>query len=281
MKKLVKAYRNVFTAPPGHLLIECDLSQAELRIIAWMAKDKKMLEIYRMGGDIHTATAIAVLGITQEQWENYTKDEQDLFRFRAKAVNFGFCFSMGAAKYVGYAKTEYNIDVTERQAETIRNTYFNLYANLRGWHTGQRNLAARDRQVRALHGALRRLPSVDSSEESIKGEAMRQAINSPVQRFASDLGLIAMTRFGNCCPWDKFRPVAFIHDAVIVATKVAHAEEAMSAIKWFMQTPPLKKWFGLKTPIPILADVSIGATLGDMMERPDIEAKQPVWWDGN
>ncbi len=84
--KLAQAYRRVFVARPGYTLIECDLSQAELRIAAWMAHEENMLAIYEAGGDIHAATAAAVMGLTIEQFNRLDKDERDLQRFRAKAV---------------------------------------------------------------------------------------------------------------------------------------------------------------------------------------------------
>jgi len=277
MKQLVKAYRRIFVAPPGWKLIECDLSQAELRLTAWRAKDRRMLKIYREGGDIHAATAMATMGLSQAQWDALPDDERDLARFRAKAVNFGFIYGMGGTKYVGYAKCEYGIDVTEEEAWNIRNLFFANYAQLQQWHQEQRRKAKKGRAVRALHGALRRLPAVESSEDYIQGEAMRQAINSEIQRFASDLGLMGMNRFARDCPWDKFHPVAFIHDAVVALAREEHVEEAMSSLKWYMQTPPLKKWFNLYSPLPLLADIQMGDNLGEMEEL-DIEAKCPEWY---
>jgi hypothetical protein len=79
-------YQGIFLARPGWKLVNCDLSQIELRLVAWMAREQVMLGIYRDGGDIHTTTAMRVLGYSQEQWDALTLKERKDLRFKAKAV---------------------------------------------------------------------------------------------------------------------------------------------------------------------------------------------------
>lgn len=277
LDELVTAYRSIFKAKPGHVLIEADLSQAELRLVAWMAMEETMLAVYQSGGDIHATTAAKTMGLTIEQFKALPSEEKKMARFRAKAVNFGFIYGMWWRKFQSYAKTDYGLNLTENQAEKARTDFFELYWGLEDWHTGMKNFAKKHGYVRSLHGALRRLPAVYSDDEKVQQEAQRQAINSPIQRFASDLGLIGMFRFGEKCPWDKMHPIGFIHDAVIVEAKIEHAEEAMQAIRWFLETPPLSEWFGITPPLPLLSDVSVGTSLGDMVERDDIQTVQPLW----
>ncbi len=83
---LAKAYRKIFVARPGYTYIECDLSQAELRIAAWMAMEPTMLKIYQENGDIHMATAVIVSGLTPGQFAKLDKAKQKEFRQKAKAV---------------------------------------------------------------------------------------------------------------------------------------------------------------------------------------------------
>ncbi len=87
MKDIVKAYRKIFVPTPGYKFIEIDLSQAELRIAAWMSGDPVMLRIYREGGDIHAMTAAAVMGITLEAFNLLPPEVRDMKRFQAKAVS--------------------------------------------------------------------------------------------------------------------------------------------------------------------------------------------------
>lgn len=267
---MAKDFRRIFIPAPGYVLVEADLSQAELRIAAWMANEQNMLRIYQEGGDIHAATAAGVLGIPLDQ----VKKED---RQKAKAINFGFLYGMWWKKFMDYAKTDYGVTFTPKQAEAIRERFFTLYPGLEAWHDEMKEFVVDNGFVRALHGALRRLPSIDSSEEGIRQEVQRQAINSPVQRFASDLGVMAIARFTRDCPRELMRPVAFIHDSVIVEAKKSVQLEAAAAIKFYMQSNPLYL-FDLHPPIPILSDVAIGGSLASMEERPDILATAPSWF---
>ena len=311
---LAKAFRKIFKAVDGHSLIEVDLSQAEIRIAAWMANERAMLEVYRQGGDIHSATAAKLLGVTLEafnigkadttplievykQWRgsgDYLKTFSDknrravtvsefvnFKRYQAKAVNFGFLYGMGWRKFKTYAKTDYGIEFTDRQAEEARNIFFEGYKDLPRWHNNMREFAREHGYVRSLHGAIRHLPNIFSNEDYIKGESERQAINSPVQRFASDIGLMGMSRFGRDIDWNFAKPIAFIHDAVVVRAPTEYADEVAGNLRWYMETPPLKEWFNLESPVPILADASVGPSMGEMEERPDIEAICPDWYQGH
>lgn len=274
---LAKAYRKIFVPRKGYVFGECDLSQAELRVAAWMAMEPNMIRLYKEGADIHTATAAACMGMSMARFMQLPEDERKQWRQRAKAVNFGFLYGMGWRKFMGYAKTDYGVTLTEAEAQAMRKTFFQQYPGLVKWHENMRAFVREHGYVRARHGAKRHLPNIFSVDEKIQSEAERQAINSPVQRLASDLGLIGATRFDRDCPTKIARVVAFIHDAVILEIKEGYEEEVLSAIRWYMQTPPLKDWFGVEPPLPIVADVSVGTSLGAMKERPDIAAKRPRW----
>lgn len=265
-----KDFRQIFIPSEGFVFIEADLSQAELRIAAWMANDKSMLKIYRDGGDIHTATAAGVMNIPVEQ---VTKED----RQKAKAINFGFLYGMWWTKFRDYAKTDYGVSFTPKQAEAIRNRFFDLYPALETWHKTMRSFVREHGYVRALHGALRRLPSIKSDDDKIKQETERQAINAPVQRFASDLGVLALARFDRDCPKDRMRPIAFIHDAVVIEARLDSVDEAASALKWYMQHNPLEELFDLEIPLPICSDVSVGNTLAMLEERPETQPLKPTW----
>ena len=272
-----KQFRRVFVARPGYVLLEGDLSQVELRVAAWMANEITMLEIYARGGDIHAATAAAVMRLTIEQFFQLPKEERDLKRFYAKAVNFGFLFSMWWRTFMVYAKVEYGIDYTEAEAQHVRTTFFETYPGLVAWHDRMRREVARDGYVKALHGATRHLQNVHSADDAIRGMAERQGINSPVQRFGSDLGIIALNRFTRDADPDIARPVLFIHDALVVEAKEEHALEVAANLKWYMETPPLEAMFGLTPPIPFPAEVSIGANLADAEELDGLVAVMPDW----
>lgn len=292
-----KAYQSIFTATPGFKLVNCDLSQIELRIAAWMANDPAMLKIYRDGGDIHTATAKYVSGLTEAQWNALDNRARKELRTKAKAVNFGFLYGMGAKKFRAFAKTDYGVDYTEQESYRTRERFFELYQGLEPWHVATREFVRANGYVRALHGAVRHLPSIWSNDQGISSGAERQAINSPVQRFGSDLGLMSMARFSIQADPDLFRIIGFVHDALVMEVRDGYEQEGINALLYAMESNPLELWFGLNPPLPLLADAEIGlngggllefADLPPMEERPEwfnslgfdqVCATKPDWWD--
>lgn len=317
--KLAKAYRQIFVPGDGYVFGEVDLSQAELRVAAWMAREPTMIGLYQNNEDIHSATAASVSGIPFPKFKKGVKDERLIrdclkewrgadkwfaefsaerraikdpkhkdaltvasyikaLRQRAKAVNFGFLYGMGWKKFRAYAKTDYGVTFSEQEAQDVRDTFFSDYPKLEIWHDEMRRFVRKHGYVRALHGALRRLPNIRSNDDIIRGMAERQAINSPVQRLASDLGLMGATRFNDDCPRDIATISMFIHDAVILRIKKGYEEEVLSAMKWYMQNPPLREWFGIKEPpLPIIADASFGEDLGNVKEV-HLEAVKPSFY---
>lgn len=299
--ELAEAFRKLFIPAKGWVFLECDLSQIELRIAAWMAMEPTMLAIYRSGGDIHAATAASTLGISVEQFASYAgnknpyqssffghmpsdiKTMDDFYefkRFQAKAINFGFIYGMWWVKFKVYAKTDYGIEFTDSEAKQVRETFFETFPGLDYWHRDYKNFVMEHGFVRALHGALRRLPSVFSDDEGVQKEAQRQSVNSPVQRFGSDLGLMGVTRFSRDCDHRVMHPCGFIHDAGIIHVREDHVEEAASAVKFYMESNPLREWFGIVPPLPLLADVAgPGDSLGGMKKMKHVRAIKPDWYN--
>lgn len=288
-----KKYKKMITARPGYKFISADLSQIELRLIAWESRDPVMLQVYRDDKDIHTITAQEVTGIKGDAWDGLTKGEKKNYRTRAKAVNFGFCYGMKWRKFKRFAKTDYKVELTDREAEHYYNTYHRLYRNILKWHHDRIYEAQKFGEVVALHGAVRHVPSVYSEDSFIKSQAERQAINSPIQSVGSDLGVLAIARLARQCDPDIMRPVMFIHDDVILEVKDGHEIEAVNALLYVLNNPPLKEIFGIQSPIPIKAEPDIGLNLGDMYPLyeldPDdppeywaiakaIDPQKPSWW---
>lgn len=267
--KLAKEYRKVFKAPKGWVFVSCDLSQAELRIAAMMSGDPNMLAVYASGGDIHRATAAGVMGISVEEFLKLPADVQGLKRFQAKAVNFGFLYGMWWVKFRSYAKTDYGIDFTEEEAKEIREMFFKTYPMLLDWHNDVQQYVSETGYIRTYDGRLRHLPNVFSEDEGIAKQAMRQAINSPVQSIASDLGLMTL---GRLMPhirskgYDWIKPCGFIHDAIVCLVKEEHVAKGCALVKHFMESNPLDRWFDWTPEIPIIADAEIGRTLAETVE---------------
>lgn len=281
--KWAKRYRKIYLPDtPDGVLVAADLSQIELRLVAWMAQEPTMLEIYRSGGDIHAATGASVSGLTMEEFyalEDSQPDEFEFKRYLAKAVNFGFIYGAWWTTFQEYAKTQFGIDVSDKDAKLFRERFFDRFSALPGWHDEMKAFAKKHGYVRAMHGALRRLPAIYSPEKFIVQEAERQAVNSPIQRQGSDFGLLGLTRFDRDCPRDRMRVKGFVHDQIIVAVDDPRdAEMAGQALKFYMQNLPLQQWFKIEAPLPILADVEIGPNMGDLKKRKDIQPIAPSWY---
>lgn len=259
--------RSVIGAPKGWTFLEADYSQIELRVVAFLSGEPRMARAYLLGEDIHTITACDVLGLTLEQFKALPVDKQKDFRKLAKAVNFGYVYGMSWRKFKRYAKDSYGIDLTDKEAKSHREKFFKLYKGLIPWHERQRRIAQKTRQVRAPHGRIRHLPDVDSDDEAIKAEALRQAINSPVQGFASgDLTLLAAVLFDRIVHRfldpDAIHVVLLVHDAIMVEVRDDWVDRVMPILKGVMENTPLMAYFDLEFTVPIVADLSTGQSWG-------------------
>ncbi|MET0465351.1 MAG: DNA polymerase [Chitinophagaceae bacterium] len=276
--QLSKAYRAIFVARPGKVFISVDLSQAELRIAAWEANEKTMLRLYNNGDDLHLTTAARTMNLAVEEFLQLPENIREVKRQGAKAVNFGYLFGMWWRKFKLYAKTTYGVDFTDEESKESYEAYFALYKGLVRWHKEKRDFVNKTGYIRSLHGRIRHLPAIRSYDKGIRQEAERQAINSTVQGFASDWGLIAAIRFHRDADPNEVKIVSTIHDALILEAIERRAEHYAGAMKWYMENNPMKQWFGIVPPLPIVADVEIGPNLKDLRKRKDIVAFKPDWF---
>jgi DNA polymerase I len=115
-------------------------------------------------------------------------------------------------KFQVYAFTDYGIVLTDEEAQAIRIAFFEKYPGLKPWHGDMREFVNEYGFVRAMHGAVRHLPNIWSEEDYVRSSTERQAINSPIQRLGSDMGVMATTHIARCAPPQIIRPNGFIHD---------------------------------------------------------------------
>lgn len=260
--------RNLVGAPEGWSVVEIDYSQAELRIAAIMSGDETMKRIYQTGGDIHTHTFEMITGEKVSD-DKYIRKEQ---RKKAKAVNFGFVYGMGWRKFKIYARDNYGVDLTDKEAEQWRGKFFETYHSLPKWHSKQRRIVQSIGQVRSPIGRIRRLPDIYSTDKSKKAEAERQSINSPVQGFGSDLTILGMSEImGNAQYYDpvykldkdKFFVIGTVHDATLFEVRNDYLMEFCPKAKHILEHPKaLGEVFHFESDVPIVADVAIGQSWG-------------------
>lgn len=250
--------RQLISAPPGRKLIIADYSQLELRVAAIIAREKRMMEAYRKGEDLHKLTASVVTG---KKLEDVTKED----RQRAKAVNFGFLYGMGANKFVRYAFDEYQVNFTFEEATAVREKYFRLYRGLKAWHREVEDHIRRVGSVTSPMGMVRRLPDIASTDKFLQAEAIRQGINFGVQSAAGQLTLAAMVLVHEKLDPETQWVVGTVHDSILLETDEDEAEEVARLLKHVMEkeTPVwVERYFGWHIPIPIEAEVYVASKWG-------------------
>lgn len=251
-----KGFKRLIVARAGYTLAELDYSQIELRVAAHLAGEPTMLEIYRTGGDIHTRTAQAVTG---------KEDVSKADRTKAKAVNFGFLYGMGASSFRDYARDSYSVTLTDDEAVEYRKRFFELYSYLPVWHRETKEAAVKNCYVETLFGRRRYLDSIKYGKGSDKGAALRQAVNTSVQSVASDMMILALGlihRLIVCGDYDA-KIVATVHDSVLLEIAEDGAERVARKAQYIMEHLPLSH-FGVKLNVPVEVGLSIGRRWGEM-----------------
>jgi DNA polymerase-1 len=258
-----KLIRGLFGAMPGWTFVEADYSQIELRLAAFLAGEDEMKHIYLIGGDIHTSTAMRVTGLAQSQVTPKIRKEV------GKPVNFGFLYGMSWRKFIQTAFENYGSHFNEHEARGAREAYFALYPKLLPWHAKQRSLVNKYGKVTSPIGRVRHLPDVYSPDPGVRAEAERQAINSPVQGFASDLALFSMIHINRQFKQLALpaRCVGLVHDAINFEIHNDAVRQALPIIKDTMEDmDAVQKTFGVYVDVPIIADLKAGQHWGDSVE---------------
>lgn len=249
--------RSVIGAPPGWSFLEADYSQAELRIAAWLANERRLLRAFAEGRDAHLETAVLLTG---KRPQDITSEE----RKKAKSVNFGFLFGMWWKHFIEYAFVNYGVEVSDAEAEAFYRRWHESYPAFRAWHDRQRRLCNRYERVHSPLGRVRHLPTVRSSDQSIQREAERQAINSPVQSFASDLMLLSLVQLVDKLPTDRARIVGTVHDSILFEVRDDFIGEGAHIIHSTMtDMSVVKKKFGTDVGVPMDVEVKVGSHWGE------------------
>ncbi len=258
--KLAGYIRRTFRAPEGYSFIAVDLSQSEIRIMGWLAKEKRILSALHDGVDLHRLTASIVSGKPQNE---ITKEE----RFKAKAVNFGFLYGMSAKKFQSYAADEYGVHYTQKEAEEVRARFFEAYPALQKFHQECINTIHKQGWIAQPLGRRRRLPEINSDDPAVRSKAERQAINFPIQAFSTDLAVIGM--FLATLQSVKISPVLFIHDETIFLCKDEDIPEALEEITKAMTQDAvqyIKDTFKVSVGYPVEVEAKVGKSLAEMKE---------------
>ena len=216
--------RKYFIAPKGRVLLDADYSQIELRVLAHMANDERMIEAFLSGVDIHTVTAAQVFHMPESM-------VTPLMRSHAKAVNFGIVYGIGA---FSLAK---DIGVTRKEAADYINNYLSTYSGVARFMDDVIKNAREDGFVTTLFGRRRYLPELSSSNALVRAGGERIARNTPIQGTAADIIKIAMIRVYNRLKAEKLdaKLILQIHDELIVEASEKDAQKAAAVLKEEME----------------------------------------------
>lgn len=249
--------RNLIEARPGWKLAELDYSQLELRVASWLSGDLNMQHAYQSGSDLHSKTTELLFGDTSE----LSHDEQKRRRTQSKSANFGFLYGMVAKTFIAYAKG-YGLDLTQEDSEKIRADFFNAYPRLLVWHEECKEFARQHGYIESPIGRKRWFDNINGYDFKKRSADERQAINSPVQGFGSDLCTSALAEivFSKELDHTRFNVLGSVHDAILFEIKDDYVEELVPKLQSIMENPPIVE--GLDVPIPLVADVEVSSCWG-------------------
>ena len=173
--------RSAFIAPPGHVLVSADYSQIELRIMAHLSGDARLLEAFARGEDVHRSTAAEIFGVTPLE---VSPDQ----RRAAKVINFGLIYGMSA---FGLAR---ELGLERGAAQAYMDRYFARYPGVARFMEETRRIAHEKGYVETLFGRRLPVPDINSGSAGRRQAAERAAINAPMQGTAADLIKLAMIK---------------------------------------------------------------------------------------
>ncbi len=217
--------RKGFVAEDGHFLVSADYSQIELRIFAHYSEDPKMIDAFQNDQDIHTKTAMEILGLQDPR-----EVGPDIRRV-AKAINFGIIYGMGPHKL----SEELGLDFAT--AKSYIDAYYQKYPGVLTYRTQMIEKARRDGYVTTLFNRRRYLPNIRSENKGLAAEAERAAINTPIQGTAADLIKKAMINIHKRLQGEGLRTKMLlqVHDELLFEVPRGELEVAQSLIKEEME----------------------------------------------
>lgn len=240
---LGRAIRNAFVAEKGYTLLSIDYSQIELRIAAIISGDKKLIEIFKNGEDVHRSVAEKI-GISRTQ---------------AKVINFGILYGMG----VNALKA--NLGTDRAEAQEFYNNYFATFTGLASYLERVKAEAARKGYTETMFGRRRYFSGFKSPLPYVRAQAERMAINAPIQGTQADLIKLAMIRIDEYINKQKrgedIRLLLQVHDELVFEVRESLVGKVAEEFKGIME--------GVLAPsesrgVPIVAEASIGDNWGEM-----------------
>jgi DNA polymerase-1 len=232
--------RTAFIAPADHCIVSADYSQIELRIMAHLSGDERLLEAFAHGEDVHRATAGEIFGVTPLE---VGPDQRRV----AKSINFGLIYGMSA---FGLAR---QLGLERSAAQTYIERYFNRYPGVARYMEEAREAARQTGYVETAFGRRLWFPEIRSSNGNRRQGAERAAINAPMQGTAADLIKLSMIAVQNWLEKSalKSRLVLQVHDELVLEAPDDELIEIRTHLPRLMgQVAELK--------VPLVVEVGVG-----------------------
>ncbi|MDZ7798781.1 MAG: DNA polymerase I [Patescibacteria group bacterium] len=243
--KLGAKIRNAFIPEKGYKILKADYSQIELRVVASLSGDEKMINSFKKGEDIHTRTAAI---INEVPLDKVTKK----MRYAAKATNFGIIYGLGV-----YGLSS-NAGISLDKARDFIERYFSLYEGVADFLETSRDQAFEEGYNETLFGRRRYYPEIQSGNKGLKAAAERAAINHPVQGTAADIIKLAMIKIDKELPRisSKSKMIMQVHDELVFEVPEKELSKVSKFVKETMENIH-------KLKVPIVVDIESGQSWGE------------------
>ncbi|TNE95469.1 MAG: DNA polymerase I [Deltaproteobacteria bacterium] len=244
--ELGRRIRKGFLPKEGFKLLGADYSQVELRILAHFSGDQTMIKAFNDGIDIHSQTASEVLGVDVT---NVTSEE----RSKAKAVNFGLMYGQSS---FGLAKA---LKISRSDAKDYITRYFERFSKVKSYLDELKEFAEQNGYSQTLFGRKRFLPDIHSKNRTIKANAERIAVNSPIQGTAADIIKMAMIQIQSDLDKNNLqtRMLLQVHDELIFEVPEDEIDQVSSIVRQGMENV-------VELEVPLAVDMGVGSNWYDL-----------------
>lgn len=252
-----RAVRKAFVAPEGCSIVAVDYSQIELRIAAMLSGDKKLIDIFKRGEDVHRGVALRVFGVGADE---VTPE----MRRRAKIINFGILYGMG----VNALRQNLGPETTREEAQHFLHAYFQTFTRLAEYLEETKTFAYEHGYTETLFGRRRYFPGMRSGAPFIHAQAERMAINAPIQGTEGDILRIAMIQLHAYIRAHHadggVRMLLQVHDELVFEVKDELLDAVISEITSIMEGV----FKGKETHgVPTVVDVKVGKNWAELTTR--------------
>jgi DNA polymerase I-like protein with 3'-5' exonuclease and polymerase domains len=241
-------------AAPGHKIVAMDLTTAEVYVAAVLAKDTALMDVFRNGGNFHSAIAHKVFRLPCEL--DQVAELYPMQRQAAKAVTFGIMYGAGANKISEQVTKDSGKPFSRNDAQEVINDYFKEFHKLKAWIEDNQKFIQQNGFIYSFFGRKRRLPNVHSTDKGIQSHSVRSGLNFLVQSAASDINLLGAIDMEAHIKAKKMkaRIFALVHDSILAEVPDEEVEDYTAALQDYIQLDR-----GLSIPgAPVGCDFEIG-----------------------